>query len=65
MSMKLLRVQTHWDAEDAYAVLEVLDALREEIITQYGDEIIEMLRAASTDHTTDQLTLPFIDLPPF
>lgn len=65
MSMKVLRMQTHWDAGEAYAVLEVLDALREEIITQYGDEIIEMLRAGSTDYNTDQLTLPFIDLPPF
>ena len=64
MSMKVLQLQAHWNAGDAYAVLEFIDALREEIVARYGDEIVEMLREAA-EHDDDQLDLPFTDLPPF
>ncbi len=65
MSMKMLRLQVHWDAGEAYVALAFIDALREEIVTRYGDEIVEMLQEASADHDASQLHLPFTDLPPF
>lgn len=65
MSMKVLRLQAHWDAADAHAVLGFIDALREEIVDRYGDQIVAMLQEASADHDVDQLDLPFTDLTPF
>lgn len=64
MSMKVLRLQVHWEAGEACTVLALIDALREAIVNGYGEEIVEMLREASTDHNTDQLDLPFTELPP-
>jgi len=65
MSMKVLRLYTHWDAGDAYSVLAFIDELREQIINEYGKEIVQMLQEASTDTDEQQLELPFADVAPF
>ncbi len=65
MSMQVLRLQAHWNAGEAYAVLAFIDTLREAIVTRYGDEIVEMLQEANAEHDDEQLDLPFTDLPPF
>lgn len=65
MSMKVLRLYTHWQAEDAYSVLAFIDELREQIINEYGEEISQMLQQASTASNKQQLELPFADVAPF
>lgn len=53
MSMKVTRLYTHWDAEQAHTVIAFLDEVRERLYEIYGEKIVEMLRAAATEHTTD------------
>jgi hypothetical protein len=65
MGMKILPLRMHWDVGEAYSVLAFIDALRGQIIAQYGDEIAQMLREANTRSDEQQLELPFTDLPPF
>ena len=47
MSMKVLRLYTYWEPDEACSALAFIDALREQITIHYGDEIAEMLREAS------------------
>jgi len=65
MSMKILSVYAHWSTEEAYSLLELLDALREEILEHYGEDIARMLQESTTSSEEWQLDLPFTDLPPF
>ena len=65
MSMKVLRLYTHWRAEDAYSVLAFIDKLREQIINEYDEEIVQMLQEASTDNDEQQLELPLADVARF
>lgn len=65
MSMNILRVYAHWNAEEAYNLLEFLDVLREEILEHYGHDIARMLQEGTPDVGEWQLELPFTDLPPF
>ena len=65
MSMKVLRLCAHWQAEDAYSALTFIDELREQIINEYGEEIVQMLQEASTAGEEQQLELPFADAAPF
>lgn len=52
MTMKLMQLKTHWNAEDAYAVISFLDELRDLLWATYGDDIIEMLQDATSHHAT-------------
>ena len=63
--MKVLRLHTYWNADEAYSILAFIDALREQISAQYGDEIAQMLQEANTQRDEHQLELLFADLPPF
>ncbi|MGB5494782.1 MAG: hypothetical protein WBM97_09920 [Sedimenticolaceae bacterium] len=67
MSLSVTPLYTHWDADEAYLVIQFLDRLREQLIETYGDEIIDMLKATNTDHhdDSDQIKLPFDDELPF
>ncbi|MFN2329313.1 MAG: hypothetical protein ABR612_10370 [Chromatocurvus sp.] len=65
MSMKVLRLCAHWQAEDACSALTFIDELREQIINEYGEEIVQMLQEASTAGEAQQLELPFVDAAPF
>ncbi|MDZ7750266.1 MAG: hypothetical protein U5S82_23980 [Gammaproteobacteria bacterium] len=65
MSMKVLRLYTHWQAEDAYSVLTFIDELREQIINEYGEEIVQMLQEARAVGEEQQLELPFADVAQF
>ena len=65
MSMKVLRLYTHWGAGEAYSLLALIDNLREEILEHYGDDIAQMLQEATVSVDDRQLELPFSDLPPF
>ena len=41
MTMKFTQLKTHWTAEDAHAVLSLLDELRDALWETYGADIIE------------------------
>lgn len=65
MSLKILRLATHWDASDAFTVLAFIDELRDQILENHGDEIADMLRESIIRRDEQQLELPFDDAPPF
>ncbi len=59
MTMKVTRLYTHWDAEQAHTVIAFLDELREQLCEIYGDQIADMLRAASSDNLLDEQQTEF------
>ena len=61
--MKTTRLQTHWTAEDAHAVIEFLDVLRDQLWEIYGDMVVDMLRDASEHQAPheDQVEFDFYD----
>ncbi len=59
MTMKVTRLYTHWDAEQAHTVIAFLDELREQLCEIYGDQIADMLRAASSDNLLDEQQAEF------
>ncbi len=63
MPMKIARLTTHWDADQAHTILEFLDELRDQLCEIYGDEIIDLLRDGSINRIGDQqqTELPFND----
>jgi len=63
MPMKITRLTTHWDADQAHTILEFLDELRDQLCEIYGDEIIDLLRGGTANHIGDehQDELPFDD----
>ena len=46
MTMTISRLRTHWSAEEAHTVIEFIDALRDALLEDYGDDIAGMLREA-------------------
>lgn len=63
MTMKITRLTTHWEPDEAQFVIEFLDRLREELWETYGDEIIDLLQHGAVSHHLDehQTKLPFDD----
>jgi hypothetical protein len=45
MTTKLTQIATHWNADDAYTVIEFLDELRDVLWAAYGDDIIQRQQA--------------------
>jgi hypothetical protein len=52
MSMRIHKLTTHLRPEDAYAIIEFLDKVREILMQSYGDEIRTMLQEASQRNPT-------------
>jgi hypothetical protein len=42
MSMKVTRIHTWWNADQADAVIGFIDELRDQLCATYGEQIIEM-----------------------
>ena len=63
MSMKITRLYTYWDSDQAHTIIEFLDRLRDQLWEIYGDEIVDLLREGSVTPITDerQTTLDFDD----
>ena len=61
MTMKIIKLQAHWSADEAYTVIEWLDLMRDSIFDAYGEEITAMLKEASAPQSADQRELPFDD----
>jgi hypothetical protein len=54
MTMKVTRLYTHWDADQAHTVITFIDELRDQLCEIYGDQIVEMRRAAASDNIVDE-----------
>ena len=59
MSMKLMQLKAHWDADDAYLVITFLDELRDLLWVTYGEEIMTTQAARALERR--QTDLPFDD----
>jgi hypothetical protein len=59
-------IADHWSAEQALAVYELLDALREQVWEGYGEQITEQMRREYAEQQARaQLELSFNDEIPF
>jgi hypothetical protein len=59
-------IPDYWSPEQALAVYELLDALREQVWDRYGEQITErMRREYAEQQARAQLELPFNDEIPF
>ena len=47
MSMRIHKLTTYLQPEDAYTIIEFLDQMREILMQSYGDEIKSMMQEAS------------------
>jgi hypothetical protein len=67
MPMKITRLTSHWEADQAHTILEFLDRLREQLWELYGDDIIDLLQEAAANPLGDEhhAELPFDDDIPF
>ena len=52
MSMRIHKLTTYLQPEDAYTIIEFLDQLRDMLMQTYGDEIRVMLQEASRHNPT-------------
>lgn len=66
MTMRFTQIKTHWCAEEASAVIEFLDELRDMLWATYGEEIIAMHQAdAEIEINDSQWDSEFDDEIPF
>ncbi|XVJ69167.1 MAG: hypothetical protein HEQ39_13725 [Rhizobacter sp.] len=54
MNMRVHRLVTHLQAEEAYTVVEFLDQLRAVLMQSYGQEITQMLKQAQARVSHDE-----------
>ncbi|WP_164931794.1 hypothetical protein [Dyella sp. M7H15-1] len=57
MSMRIPRLPTHLQPEEAHTLLELIDRLREELTFHYADDIVTMLKQASPGGIDDDSEL--------
>jgi hypothetical protein len=56
MSWKVMRVNTHWSPEEAEVALAFIDELRDQILTNYEQQIIAMrLEMLERDQKHDEM----------
>ncbi len=67
MTMRLTQLATHWEPDEALAVIQLLDQLKERLWSTYGEEIVRQEYAELEHHKLDeeQLALDFDDPIPF
>jgi len=56
--MKILKITTHWTAEEADCVYQLLDEFRCAIWESYGNDIERLYRARSEEQLRMKTTLP-------
>lgn len=66
MTMRLTRLATHWEPDEALAMIQLLDQLKELLWSAYAEEIVRQ-EYAEQKHRIDeeQLALEFDDPIPF
>jgi hypothetical protein len=67
MTMRLTQLATHWEPDEALAMIQLLDQLKEQLWSVYAEEIICQEYASQKHRTLDeeQLVLDFDDPIPF
>jgi hypothetical protein len=68
MTMRLTQLATHWEPDEALAMIQLLDQLKELLWCAYGEEIVRQEYAAEQkqcNHHEEQLVLDFDDPVPF
>jgi hypothetical protein len=67
MTMRLTQLATHWEPDEALAMIQLLDQLKERLWSVYGEEIIRQEYANQKYRKLDeeQLALDFDDPIPF
>ncbi len=63
--MKILRITTHWSAEDAEYVYQLLDDFKDAIWQSYGEDILEMHRIRQLEKQAGDTLEDFNDEMPF
>jgi hypothetical protein len=63
--MKILKIATHWSAEDAELVYQLLDELKEVIWLNYGQEITQMNQHRHEQQQNHEIDDEFNDDIPF
>lgn len=61
MSMKVTKLTTYWNADEAYDILSLLDRLSEALWETYGDDIIEREIAQAKQLSLDDQALALDD----
>jgi len=56
--MKILKITTHWTAEEADCVFQLLDEFRCAIWESYGNDIERLYRDRSEEQLRMKITLP-------
>jgi hypothetical protein len=55
MSMRIHKLATYLQADQAYTVIELLDQVRAALVEAYGDEIGAMLQQASAPAASESI----------
>jgi hypothetical protein len=63
--MKILRITTHWSAEEAEYVYQLLDEFKEAIWQSYGEDILEMHKIRQLEKQASDELEDFNDETPF
>jgi hypothetical protein len=63
--MKILKITTHWNAEDAELVYQLLDELKEAIWLNYGQEITQINQHRHEQQQNHEIDDEFNDDIPF
>lgn len=51
--MKILRITTHWSAEEAECVYQLLDEFKDALWQSYGEDILEMHKTRQLEKQND------------
>ncbi|MBK8767843.1 MAG: hypothetical protein IPM01_25835 [Burkholderiaceae bacterium] len=66
LGVPLITLPEHWSPEQALAVFEIVDGLRELLWHRYGGQIQQAMRAQrSSAKSTAQLDIDYTEDPPF
>jgi len=63
--MKILKITTHWSAEEADCVYQLFDAFKEAIWQSYGEEILQLYETMQIEQRTSEEHEDFNDEMPF
>jgi len=63
--MKILKITTHWSAEEAEGIYQLLDEFKDEIWKSYGEDILELHETMRFEKQDDDEHEDFNDETPF
>lgn len=63
--MKVLKITTHWSAEEADCIYQLLDEFKAVIWDQYGEDIVAMHKAIQLEQQENEGGREFKDDLPF